>query len=274
MSKRAKFFGVALFLGFALWLTGTMGVEKRLGLVLSISAMAYVLSAWVLFEDLKGWEWITLMILPVMFTLGFGSFINLLPPAIPSVFGLSFQIETSIFLASVVRVLATVLYSLGMYTILLTENIFSVASIRTIQLFRAARSWSFIMELVTGMFFFVLAFSLKLPFFWVMLIVGLVSLLLAFGGLWSIDLKMEHLDEVYRLSGLVAWLMVMYAASLSFWPIRPFMGGLVLTSCFYALVGVLEQRLLNKMVILNHLEFVIFNLIVVLTAFFTTSWRG
>src|SRR3989338_6900239 len=103
MSKRARFFAISLFLGTLLWGTGLFGVEKRLALVLSVSGIAYVLSAWVLFEDLKGWEWITLLVLPVLFSLGSGLFVNLLPPAIPSMFGLNFQIETSLFLGVIVR---------------------------------------------------------------------------------------------------------------------------------------------------------------------------
>lgn len=274
MSKRVKFFGVALFLGFLLWLTGFIGVDKRLGVVSVISAVCYVLTAWVLFEDLKGWEWITLLILPVLFTFSSGLFANLLPPAVPRMFGLNFQIETSIFLGSIVRLFYSVLYVLGMYAILLTENIFSVASIRTIQLFRAARSVNFIMVLVTALFFFSVAFSLKLMFIWIMLIGGLVSLLLSFASLWSIDLKTEHLDDVYRLSAIICWLMMFYAATLAFWPVRPFMAGLVLTACFYSLLGILEQRIGNKPFAINYLEFVVFNLIIVLIALLTTSWRG
>jgi len=52
------------------------------------------------------------------------------------------------------------------------------------------------------------------------------------------------------------------------------MGGLVLTACFYALLGILEQRLVNKMMAVNYGEFVIFNVIIVGIAFLTTSWRG
>lgn len=274
MSKRSRFFAVALFLGVLLWGTGLFGVEKRLALVLSVSGIAYVLSAWVLFEDLKGWEWITLLVLPVLFSLGSGLFVNLLPPAIPSMFGLNFQIETSLFLGGVVRFLFMVVYVFGMYAVLLTENIFSVASIRTIQLFRAARSVSFILALVVSLFFYTVAFSLKLPFYVIGPIVGVISLLLSFESLWSVDLKTEHLDDVYRLSLAIGWLMTLFGSVISFWPITPFMGGLVLTSCFYALLGILEQRLVNKMTAVNYLEFVIFNLIIVLITFFTTSWRG
>ncbi len=274
MSKRTRFFVVSLFLGFLLWATGLFGVEKRLALVLSVSGIAYVLSAWVLFEDLKGWEWITLLILPVLFTFGSGLFGNLLPPAIPSMFGLSFQIETSLFFGTVIRFIFAVLYVFGMYAVLLTENIFSVASIRTIQLFRAARSVSFILALIVSLFFFAVAFSLKLPFFAIGIIVGVISLLLSFESLWSVDLKTEHLDDVYRISLVIGWLMGLYGSVVSFWPIGSFMGGLVLTSCFYALLGILEQRLVNKMMAVNYLEFVVFNLIIILIAFLTTSWRG
>lgn len=274
MSKRVRFFGVALFLGVCLWLSGFFGVDKRLAVVAGICAMSYVLTAWVLFEDLKGWEWVALLILPVLFTFGSGLFENLLPAAVPRMFGLNFQIETSIFLGGVVRLLFCFLYVLGMYAILLTENIFSVASIRTIQLFRAARSVSFIMVLVTALFFFSVAFSLKLPFYWIMLIGGIVSLLLSFSSLWSIDLKTEHQTSVYRYSLVISWLMMLYSGVLAFWPIRPFMVGLVLTSCFYALLGLLEQRLGNKPFVMNYLEFVIFNIIIVGIAFVTTTWRG
>lgn len=274
MSKRARFFAVALLLGFLLWISWLFSVEKRFGLVLAISGIAYVLSAWVLFEDLKGWEWVTLLVLPVLFTLGSGLFGNMLPTAVPSIFGLNFQIETSLFLGLVIRFLFVILYVLGMYAVLLTENIFSVASIRSIQLFRAARSVSFILALVVSIFFFAVVYSLKLPFYLIGLIVGVVSLLLSFESLWSVDLKTEHLKDVYRLSVLIGWLMVLFGICVSFWPIGPFMGGLVLTSCFYSLLGILEQRLVNKMTAVNYLEFVIFNVIIVLIAFLTTSWRG
>ena len=76
------------------------------------------------------------------------------------------------------------------------------------------------------------------------------------------------------MSLIVLWTMALYGVVLSFWPIKPFMGGLVLTGCLYALVGIFEQRLLNKMSAAGQLEFVIFNLIILLTAYLSTSWRG
>ena len=114
MSKRTKFIFVSLVLGLLLWLTGLASVDYRFGLELSVTGIAYVLSVWVLFDDLKGIEWITLMILPVMFTFGAGLFANFLPTAVPSMLGTTFQIETSILLAGVFKALYFVFYVMGM----------------------------------------------------------------------------------------------------------------------------------------------------------------
>ena len=105
MNKRTRFVLVSIILSLGLWLSQIVGVEERLGVILALTATAYILSAWVLFEDLKGSEWITLMILPVSLTLGAGLFSYYLPFAIPSLAGMKFSIETSIFIASITRII-------------------------------------------------------------------------------------------------------------------------------------------------------------------------
>src|SRR3989339_2017242 len=197
MSKRSRFIFISGIISVALWLTTTAPVDYRFGLYLVVSAVSYVLSVWVLFDDLKGIEWLTLMVLPVMFTLGCGLFANFLPTAIPSMFGKTFQLETSMLLAGIFRILYFIFYALAMYGILLIENIFSVASIRTIQLFRAARSVNFILTLVTSLFFFTVALSLKLAFWWVVPISFVVSFVLAYPSLWSVDLKNDFGPQVW-----------------------------------------------------------------------------
>lgn len=274
MSKRARFVLVSIILGIGLAISQIVAVEERLTLILILGITAYVLTAWVLFEDLKGVEWVSLMILPVLFTLGAGLFANYLPSAVPSFVGMKLSIEVSRMLADVVKGSFFVLYSVGMYAILLTENIFSVASIRTIQLLRAARSVGFILSLVVGLFFFQTVLSLRIPFYYVGLIIMAVSFLLALSGMWSIDLKMESLKDVYKYSAIISWLMAQLGMVLAFWPIKALMGSLILVAGLYSLLGLFEQRMTNKMYVGNYIEYVVFSLIVVLTGFITTSWRG
>ena len=274
MSKRTKFILISTLIAFFLWLTSLAQVDYRFGLVLAVAAVSYILSVWVLFDDLKGIEWITLIVLPMMFTLGSGLFSNFLPTAFPGMFGRTLSIETSQLLAGIFKVVYFLLVGLGLYSILLIENIFSVASIRTIQLFRAARSVNFILTLVTSLFFFTVALSLKLAFWWVVPISFVVSFVLAYPSLWSVDLKNDFGPQVWRYAVSSSFVIAILSGVLSFWPIKPFMGGLILTSGLYALFGILEQRLSNRVYIESLLEYGVTVLIIIVVGFLTTSWVG
>lgn len=274
MSKRSKFVLASIFLGVLLWLSSLVGVDSRLGVVLAVSAVAYVVSVWVLFEDLKGIEWLTLMILPVMFTLASGLFANFLPQAVPSILGMNFQIETSLVLGRLVNIFFFILYLIGMYAIFLIENIFSVASIRTIQLLRAARSVCFVMTLLAGMFFYTVALSLRIPFWGIGLITGFSSWFLSLGNYWSADLKSERCVDVKKFALITGWLMLFAGMVMAFWPVKPFMGALMLMAIFYALLGMLEQRLKYRVYGETMLEYMVFSIIILIVGYLTTSWRG
>ena len=271
MSKRTKFILISTLIAFFLWLTSLAQVDYRFGLVLAVAAVSYILSVWVLFDDLKGIEWI---VLPMMFTLGSGLFSNFLPTAFPGMFGQTLSVETSQLLAGIFKIVYFLLVGLGLYSILLIENIFSVASIRTIQLFRAARSVNFILTLVTSLFFFTVALSLKLAFWWVVPISFAVSFILAYPSLWSVDLKNDFGPQVWRYAVSSSFVIAILSGVLCFWPIRPFMGGLILTSGLYALFGILEQRLSNRVYLESLLEYGVTVLIIIVVGFLTTSWVG
>jgi len=274
MSKRTKFILVSSLIAFLLWLTNFTSVDYRFALVLAVAAVSYILSVWVLFDDLKGIEWITLIILPMMFTLGSGLFSNFLPTAFPGMFGKTFAVETSQLLAGIFRGVYFIIFGLGFYGILLIENIFSVASIRTIQLFRAARSVNFIATLVTSLFFFTVALSLKLAFWWVIPISFAVSFVLAYPSLWSVDLKNNFGKEVLRYAISSSFVIAILSGVLCFWPVKPFMGGLMLTAGLYALFGILEQRLSNRVYLESLLEYGLTVMIIIVVGFLTTSWTG
>lgn len=274
MSKRTRFILVSGLLAVCLWLTTIAPVDYRFGLYLTVSAVAYILSVWVLFDDLKGMEWLTLMVLPTMFTLGSGLFSNFLPSAVPRMFGRAFQLESALLLAGVFKIIYFVLFAVGMYSVLLIENIFSVASIRTIQLFRAAKSVNFILTLISSLFFYTVALSFKLPFWWVMTMVFVTSFILCFPSLWSVDLKSDLVKDATRYSLAVSWVMALSSIALSFWPIKPFMGGLMLTSLLYGLLGIMEQRLSTRVYVESLWEYGVTVAIIIGIGFLTTSWVG
>ncbi len=274
MQKRTRFVLVSFVTALALWGSSWLPVDYQLGLSLAISALTYVLVVWVLFDDLKGIEWVTLLVLPVMFTFGSALFANFLPNSIPRLFGRVFQVEAAMLLAGIFRFLYYVLFGIGLYGIMLVENIFSVASIRTIQLFRAARSVNFILTLITSLFFFTAVLSLKMPFYWVSLMIFMVAFILSFPSFWSVDLKNNYVSEIGRFALTVGLLVGLLGFVISFWPVKPFMGGLMVTSLLYALLGVLEQRLSSRVYLESITEYVLTVVIIVIIGFMTTSWTG
>ncbi len=274
MQKRTRFVLVSFLIACGLWGSSLLPVEYQLGLSLAMSALTYILVVWVLFDDLKGVEWLTLLVLPVMFTFGSALFANFLPNSIPRLFGRVFEVEAAMLFAGIFRFLYYVLFGVGLYGIMLVENIFSVASIRTIQLFRAARSVNFILTLVTSLFFFTAILSLKVPFYWVFLMVFLVSFVLSFPSFWSVDLKNNYVSEIGRFALTVGFLVGLLGIVVSFWPVKPFMGGLMITSMLYALLGVMEQRLSSRVYLESVIEYVATVIIIAIIGFLTTSWTG
>lgn len=274
MQKRSKFVLVSFIIALALWITSLMPIEYQLTLSIGVSLIAYLLVVWVLFEDLKGIEWLTLLLLPVMFTFGSALFANFLPNSIPRIMGRVFEVETAILLAKILRFIYYVFFGIGLYGIILVENIFSVASIRTIQLFRAARSVNFILTLISSLFFFTVILSLKINFLIIMLFTFLVSFALSFPSFWSVDLKSNTMQEVWRFAMVVGWLVALFCTVLAFYPVKPFMGGLMVTSLQYSLLGIMEQRLSSRVYLDSVIEYVATVVIIVVIGMLTTSWFG
>jgi len=135
MTKRMKLVIVAVALSLGLLGIQSIDIDARYQAIGLLAGVAYGLSAWALFNDLKGTEWLTVLILPVLYPVAVALFYFLLPVRILS------------------RVAILSIFGIGMYALLLTENIFSVAAIRTIQLLRAAHAVGFLLTLLVAFFF-------------------------------------------------------------------------------------------------------------------------
>jgi len=130
LTKRQEFVLVSLLLAIGLLLTQLLP-EYRYPMTIILALGAYVGSALVLRADLRGIKFFTLLILPALYTAAVTLFYFLLP------------------LRWITRIPIVALYILGMYALLLTENIYNVAANRTIALLRAAHTIGFLITLVT-----------------------------------------------------------------------------------------------------------------------------
>ncbi len=268
-----KYVLASLFLAVTLWTTQFILPEHRIQAILALSVASYLISAWVLFEDLKGVEWFTVLILPVLFTLGAGLFSLFLPAALPRIFGIRFETEVALLLANLIKMVFWLGFSVGLYALYLTENIFSVAAIRTIQLLRAAHTAGFLLTLIVGVFLFQAIFSFRLSWWAMGLTVSVLSFLLSVQGNWSMQLKEGLSRKIIVYSFVIALICAEIGMTLSLWPLRALTGALVLITSLYVMLGLAEQHLVGRLFKNQINEYVAVAIVVLLVSFYITSWR-
>lgn len=255
-TKREKFVLIIGILTFGL-LTIQLSPEKwRYLLTAVLVLVTYILGVWGLREDLGGIEWLTLFILPTMYAAAVPLFYFLLP------------------VRWLTRLPTAILFALGMYAILLVENIYNVAAIRTIQLLRAAHSVGLLLTLLTTFLLFAIIFSLHLPFFLNFLLVFIASFPLILQSLWAMKLEAKISQDIFLYTLVISLVLAQFAFVFSFWPIQTVIEALFLTTVFYSLVGMVQQHLVERLFRRTMVEFIAVSAIVFLLVLVTTRWGG
>lgn len=256
LSKRQQFVIITSVLALGMVLTQLSPTELRYPMVIGLSLVAFFSTAFALREDLSGIEWMTLLTLPTLFTAAVGLFYFLLP------------------VRWLTRLPVVMLYSVGMYALLLTENIYNVAADRTIALLRAAHSVGFLLSLLTYFLLTQTLLAFRLSHYANAVLVGIISIFLIIQALWAMELT-------ERLSGRVGRVSIALTASLmelswifSFWPVATTLIALYLTTCFYALVGMGQQYLTERLYKKTIIEFLGVVSIVFVIVILATRWRG
>lgn len=256
LSKRQQFVLITVVLTGVLMLTQLVSLDLRYPMIVILSVLTYLLCAFGLREDLRGPEWFTLLTLPTLFTAAVAVFYFLLPTR------------------WLTRLPIAVLYAVGMYALLLTENIYNVAAARTIALLRAAHSVGFLLTLSTYYLLVqtALAYRLWAPFN--ALLVGVITYPLAIQLLWSIDLEPAMSKRVRDLTAVITAVSVELAWIFSIWPVRMTLLALFLTTAFYGLAGMAQQYLTDRLYKRTVWEFFGVVAIVFCILIITANWRA
>lgn len=256
LHKRQKFILTAVILAAGLLAIQVTNIPWRYQAIGALAVLTYLLSAWSLVEGLTKIKWFTVLTLPVLFTAGVGLFYFLLPAR---------------WLARLPVALA---YGLGIYVLLLTENIFSVAAIRTIQLLRAAHAVGFLLTLVTAFFLYDTILSFRLDSWFNFLFVGVVSLPLLICGLWSINLEEGIGRKTWLYSFSLSLILAEMALAFSFWPVTVVTGSLFLVTTMYIILGLTQLEFSQKLFRRSIYEYLGVGIVVLLIMLFTTHWGG
>ena len=221
-------------------------------IILAISAYATTYLA--IFEGIDGTEMIMLFIMPVLFTLSLYVFYSLLP------------------VRWLTRIPFLALFSLGFYAMLLSSNIFNIGVEKSIQLYRAAFSVNYISQTLIIFIVVTVILSFRMNYFISSLFTGGVMFLTAMQILWTVELN-EHIQrKILIYSGVVSLLVIQLMIMLSFVPLAINVYALIVTTVYYALIGILTNYIgdrLYKAVIREYLFVLIF---VIVIALLTLHW--
>ncbi len=231
LSKRQKFIIGVFLLSISFFLVSYLLNAYGVLAAIVISLLSDLFLFWGIYPDLKDNFHPQIFSLLSLYSLSFGLFSFLTP---------------SRFLSKIVL---TIIYAIGLYSLFLCENIFVVAAGRTIALLNSARIVSLVVSLVVSLFITSAIFSLHIWIFLETPLIFIMYFLLTIHGLWSYTLEKSIKKEIYWV--LVISLFIMELSMiLWFWPSSPAIIGLFLTGIWYFLIGLshawLDKRLFKN----------------------------
>lgn len=256
MTKRQKFVVSSASLALGFLLMQFVPFEFRYPAILLLTLASGLLASWALRGGLGKDASLQAVVLPTLFTAGIGLFYFLLP--------------SSVF----ARIPVLLLYALGIYALLLTSNIYTVATIRTIALLHAAHAVGFLLTLVTSFLLFDFLFSLRKNFLINGVGMGLIAFPLFLQGFWSVELERRLSREVLRMAAVLALVVGEVATILSFWPVTVAVGSLALTTLVYVGLGLGQAKLQQRLFAKTVKEYFLVGIVVFATMFLTARWGG
>lgn len=254
MTKRRKFIITTFLL-----LAGFIGInfldnQFRFYAIGGLSVLTVLFFVWSLSEGLGLNMTVLALVLPLYFTAGVGVFWFLLPVNI------------------LARIPVLIFYAAGIYSLLLTNNVFTVTALRSIALFRAARGVGFVLSLVSAFLTYDAVLSLKLPIYFAPVISGLLSFPLFLQGLWAVNPDKNFSGDIFLFSAVFSSVIFEIALVLYFWPVTVVVGSLFLTESVYIMLGLGQAKLEDRLFSQTVREYLAVGLLVFIGTFLATHW--
>lgn len=253
--KRQKFIIAVLILSLILFFLEQLFGKSGIYLTIVLSLLTDLFVFWAISSDLKKNFHVQIFILPFFYSLACSLFYFLVPAR---------------FLT---RVAMTSFYALGLYSLLLSVNIFIVSSVRTIALLSSARTVSFFVTLVSYFFLSNVVFSLHLNVFLTLILILSFTFPLILYSIWTHTLENKFFSLFTLWTILLSVCLVETALALWFWPATPTIIGLFLTGLFYIFIG-LSQNWIDKRLFKSVMWEYVWVAVIVVIVFITFSLRS
>ncbi len=256
ITKRQKFILMSFFLSVVLVATQTVDISMRYQVMGILAISTILLSVFALWGELSGVKYFLLLLLPVYFVMGTTLFYFLLP------------------VRWLTRLPFALVFGISVYLLMLTSNIYNVAAIRTIGLLRAAHAVGLLFSLVSTFLLSNVLFSLHPPFYIIVLASVLITFPLYLVALWSFELEEFISQRVLIYAAVFSLVSAQIALIMSFWPVTPINGALVLATITYVLLGLSQFEFAEKLKKRVVYEHVIVAGIVAIIVLLATHWGG
>jgi hypothetical protein len=241
LTKRQRFATGVIFLSISLFFVEHFLKSSEFFMILLLAFLTNAFMYWALHRDLKENFAPQVFILPFLYTLGFGLFSPLIPDRI------------------IADLVLTIIYAIGLYSLFLSQNIFTVSSVRTIALLSGARTVSFVITILTFLFITTVIFSVNLNVFLALLLFFIAAFLLTLQSIWTYTLEKDVKKNILYVF-LLSISQLEVATLLWFWPNKswllssfdppPVLISLFLTGFFYICIGLshlwFEKRLFKS----------------------------
>ncbi|RJQ24415.1 hypothetical protein C4577_07945 [Candidatus Parcubacteria bacterium] len=228
-NKRQKLVLLVVFLTISLFFSQLLPLKSSIvwGVILAFLTDLFLYV--ILRKDVRGSFFYPILILPFFYTIAFSLFYMLFPERFLS------------------RFIISGVYAFGLYSLLLTQNIFAISSIRTINLLRSARIVSFVITILVLLFLINIIFSFNPPFYMITVLIFAISFLLNVQSFWSYTLSSQNLKEIVVYSASISLALSELSIVLTIWPVNPTIYSIFLTGMFYVFSGLshnwFEKRL-------------------------------
>ncbi len=233
-SKRQKFIVSVIVLSLGLFSSQYILGKSAISIVFVLSILTPIFLYIGLRNDLKENFNLQVFILPFFYSLAVGLFYLLVPARL------------------LTRVGMTSLYAMGLYSLYLSQNIFTVSSIRTIALLSGARTVSLVLTLLSYFFLSNVVFSFHINVFITLLLIFIYTFLIVLQAIWTYTLEKNPLVEIFWTLSLTICL-VEIALFLWFRLSSPTVLALFLSAIFYVLIGLthawFEKRLFRGVIL-------------------------
>jgi hypothetical protein len=233
-SKRQKFIVSVIALSLGLFSSEYILGKSAISLVFVLSILTSIFLYIGLRDDLKENFNLQVFILPFFYSLAVGLFYLLVPARL------------------ITRVGMTSLYAMGLYSLFLSQNIFTVSSIRTIALLSGARTVSLVLTLLSYFFLSNVVFSFHINVFITLFLIFIYTFLIVLQAIWTYTLEKNPLAEIFWTLSLTICLSEV-ALFLWFRLSSPTVLALFLSAIFYVLIGLthawFEKRLFRGVIL-------------------------